>query len=88
MLPLIGEGHRVFAEGFFAGEVDMFGAEEALGIHIVIEFKPLGEGGEGVAALGGVVVENDQQFLIGKLCPQDFRIGRQCSYCVRFLAFS
>jgi hypothetical protein len=52
----------------------MFGAEEALGIHIVIEFKPLGKRGEGFATLRGVVVENDQQFLIGKLRAQDFRI--------------
>lgn len=42
----------------------MFGAEEALGIHIVIQLKPL----------GGVIVENDQQFLIEKLRPQDCRI--------------
>ena len=42
----------------------MFGAEEPLGIHIVIQLKPL----------GGVIVEHDQQFLIEKLRPQDFRI--------------
>jgi hypothetical protein len=56
MLPLFGEGHRIFAEGFLAGEFDMFGAEEPLGIHIVVEFKPLGKRGEGLAALGGVVL--------------------------------
>ncbi len=52
----------------------MFGAEEPLGIHIVVEFKPLGKRGECLAALGSVVVKNDQQFLIGKLCSQDFCI--------------
>ena len=52
----------------------MFAAEELLGIHIVIQLKPLGKGGEGFAALRGVIVENDQQFLIEKLRPQDLRI--------------